>query len=80
MAIVSAFRVRAAELRSVPGMTPIRAFRILRREFPHMERDVLVNETRIQGYHRGVTPQWALWGQPLRPVQIRYKQKGGAPR
>lgn len=70
-------RKRAETLRRL-GLTPPRAFRVLRAEFPHAERDTLVNAARLSGYRKGVTPGWALWGQPLRPTQIRFhpKKKG----
>ena len=49
---------RAAELRS-QGLTEIRVFRMLKREFPNAERDLLVRASRIQGAPTGCLPSWA---------------------
>ena len=70
-------RLRANELRSL-GLSAVRAFRVLRKEFPHAERDRLVNAAGLPGAHRGVNPKWTEHGRALRPAQIRYQQKGGA--
>lgn len=52
-------RSRAVELSSQPGMTPLRAFRVLRREFPSAERDMLVRASRLRGAPTGYLPSWA---------------------
>lgn len=70
---MSRLRVRAEELLGL-GLTRHRAFRVLKSDFPSVERDVLLKAIPIKGAPKGVTPTWALWGQPLRPCQIRYKQ------
>lgn len=49
---------RAVELRRL-GLTPHRAFRMLRREFPHAERDSLVRAARLPGAPTGILPSWA---------------------
>lgn len=77
MAIMSDLRARADELRSL-GLSKRRAFGVLKNEFPDAERDQLHLAVPLEGAPKGVTPQWALWGQPLRPCQIRYKQKGSS--
>lgn len=50
---------RAAQLRSLER-TPLQAFRLLRNEFPHAERDVLVNAARLPGHHIRCNPSWAI--------------------
>ncbi len=52
-------RSRAVEVLSQPGMTPVRAFRLLRREFPGAERDSLVRVSRLRGAPTGCMPGWA---------------------
>ena len=71
-------RKRADELRSL-GLSRHRAFRVLKREFPEAERDELHRALPLEGAPRGVTPGWALWGQPLRPTQIRFQIKRRGP-
>jgi hypothetical protein len=51
-------RDRADELRS-QGLTKHRAFRMLRREFPHAERDSLVRAAQLPGAPTGYFPPWA---------------------
>lgn len=76
---MDAIHRRAEELRRL-RLTPARVLRQLKREFRFAERDVLVNAARMEGYQRHVTPQWALWGQPLHPTMIRFQPKRkGAP-
>lgn len=80
MATMSALRSRAAELALLPRMTPVRIYTMLGREFPDAERFQLVNAAKLEGHHRGITPGWTEWGQPLRPTQIRFQtRKRGAP-
>lgn len=74
MATVSAVFDRAETLRG-HGLTNLRIFWRLRREFRNVERDILLRASRIEGAPGGVTPGWALWGQPLRSCQIRFKTK-----
>lgn len=79
MATFAALQNRADELRRL-GLTAHRVFRRLRMEFPNAERDMLVNAARLPGHRRGITPElWAQWGQALRPTQIRFQAKKGAP-
>lgn len=75
MATMLILRNRAEQLRGL-GLTSHGAFRVLRREFPHAERDMLVNAAGLPGAHVGVNPWWTTWGQPLRPTQIRFQLKG----
>lgn len=75
---IPAMRKRAVELRSL-GLSRHRAFRVLRREFPYAERDQVHRALPLEGAPRGVTPGWALWGQPLRPTQIRFQLKRRGP-
>lgn len=51
-------RDRAVELRSL-GLTKHRAFRVLSREFPHAERDSLVQAANLPGARTGYLPSWA---------------------
>ena len=79
-------RSRAETLLSLPGMTKLRAFRILRREFPHAERDQLLIVCPLEGAPTGYLPGWAQRvgkdgrteanGGVLRPVIVR-KPPGG---
>lgn len=75
MATMKVLCSRADQLRRL-GLSSHRAFRVLRAEFPHADRDMLVNAAQLPGAHNGITPGWALWGRALRPTQIRFKQKG----
>lgn len=75
MATIRILRNRAEQLRS-QGLTNHRAFRVLRSEFRDAERDELHLVMPLKGAPKGVTPGWALWGQPLRPTQIRFQSKG----
>lgn len=79
MSHLSALFDRAEVLRG-HGLTERRIFQNLRKEFPNAERDVLLRAAKLEGSPRGVTPGWALWGQPLRPVQIRFKARGTPPK
>lgn len=79
MASIPKLRARAGQLRSL-GLTNSRVFGVLQAEFPAAERDELHLVSPLRGAPTGVTPDWALWGQPLRPCQIRYKQKARPPR
>lgn len=74
MAGMSELFGRAETLRG-HGLTELRIFWRLRNEFPVAERDMLLKAARLEGSPTGITPGWALWGQPLRPTQIRFKQK-----
>lgn len=76
MSEMSALFNRAKTLRG-HGLTELRIFWRLREEFPNAERDMLLRVARLEGAPTGVTPGWALWGQPLRPTQIRFKNKVG---
>lgn len=71
-------RSRAQELRAT-GLTPLRTFWALRREFPNAERDTLVNASQLPGHHTGINPSWSEKGS-LRPVICRWQKKKGAPR
>lgn len=51
-------RERAAQLRR-QGLTSHRAFRVLKREFPGAERDILVRASQIPGAPTGYLPSWA---------------------
>lgn len=77
---MSRVRVRAEELLSL-GLTKHRAFRVLKREFRDVERDMLHKAIPLRGAPRGVNPTWTEHGQCLRPVVIRTwgKKKLGRP-
>lgn len=75
MSHLSALFDRAETLRG-HGLTERRIYGHLRNEFPNAERDVLLRAAKLEGSPTGVTPGWALWGQPLRPTQIRFQTKG----
>jgi hypothetical protein len=62
---MSALVERAAQLRA-QGLTPVRALRRLRREFPHHESYDL--HTVVGLGPTGRLPLWAELGSPLRPV------------
>lgn len=72
MVSMASLRLRADELRKLPSITSLRLYWILRREFPAAERYQLVNAARLDGYHRGITPDFA--GR-LHPVTIRFQPK-----
>lgn len=74
MATMSDLRACADELMGL-GLTKHRAFRVLRKRFPDAERDQLLLVIPLRGAPKHVTPTWALWGQPLRPTQIRFLPK-----
>jgi hypothetical protein len=76
--LIPVMRERAVQLLSL-GLSRHRAFRMLRYEFPEAERDELHRALPLEGAPKGVTPGWALWGQPLRPTQIRYQMKRKGP-
>ena len=78
MATMRDLHKRADQLRRV-GMTRHRILVQLRHEFPGTDRDFLVRAAQIPGAPLGITPEWALHGQPLRPTQIRFQAKKGAP-
>lgn len=67
-------RTRAEELRAT-GLTPLRTFWALRREFPGAERDQLVIAAQLPGAPRGINPTWTEVGQSLRPVVVRWQKK-----
>lgn len=77
--VMSALHSRADDLRQLPKVTPHRLLQILKAEFPHADRDMLVRAAKLEGAPRGVTPEWAMHGQPLRPTQIRFQAKKGGP-
>jgi len=54
---VANLRIRATELRSL-GLTKHQAFRLLKHEFPHAERDQLVSATNLSGAPTGYHPIW----------------------
>jgi len=73
MASLPIIQARADELRAtLPQLTPLRLFWILRKEFHDAERDFLVRAARLEGYHRGITPGWGR----LHPVVVRWQPKG----
>lgn len=67
-------RERADELRAT-GLTPLRTFWALQREFPGAERDHLVIAAKLPGAPRGINPFWTEIGQTLRPVIVRWQKK-----
>lgn len=79
---MKALRHRAAELHSQEGMTPLRIYRALRREFPHAERDSLVDASRLPGHRTGLESlSVQIGGFLLSPVTTKRKpQPVGAPR
>lgn len=76
---------RAVKLRQ-RGLTAHRAFRVLRNEFPHAERDSLVRAAKLPGAPTGYFPGWAQRidtkcviqpnGGILRPTMTRRPPKG----
>ena len=64
---------RGAQLRAV-GMTQLRTFRRLKREFPAAEHSELLNAANLGP--SGITPLWATHGQALRPVICKRPPKG----
>lgn len=66
---MSILHARADALLSL-GLTKHRAFRVLRGEFPAVERDMLLKAMPLRGAPKGVTPLWADRN-PLHPVTIR---------
>lgn len=77
---MSILHARADELLGL-GLTKHRAFRVLRREFPSTERDMLLRAMPLRGAPKGVNPLWAD-RHPLHPVTIRTwgRKRLGEPR
>lgn len=76
---MKALRQRAAELHA-EGMTRLRIYRALRAEFPHVERDSLVDASRLPGARTGYMPlSVQIGGFLLSPVTTKRKPSG-APR
>ena len=77
---MKALRKRADELHAI-GMTRLRIYRALRREFPFAERDSLVDASRLPGHRTGLLPlSPQIGGFLLAPVTTKRKpQQIGAP-
>lgn len=58
-----------AEQLLAQGLTPLRAMRRLRRQFPHAE--TLDLHEAVNMAHTGFMPLWAVLGHPLRPVMVK---------
>jgi hypothetical protein len=81
---MKAIRQRADELHA-EGMTRLRTYRVLRREFPHAERDTLVDASKLPGHRTGyMSFSVQIGGFLLSPVTTKRKPQpstgGGAPR
>lgn len=79
---MKAIRQRADELHA-QGMTRLRTYRALKREFPFAERDSLVDASRLPGHRTGLMPlSQQIGGFLLSPVTTKRPPQPakGAPR
>lgn len=79
---MKALRQRATELHA-EGLTALRTYRALKREFPFAERDSLVDASRLPGHRTGLMPlSPQLGGFLLAPVTTKRppQPSQGAPR